>query len=886
MAWVALALGLTLSVLGWRAAGHKTQELADSRFQARAQELHQALQFRVDAYSEALRGAQAYAGATGRPDRAEFARLNATLRFGDTLPGISVFAYLAAVPKESRQAFERSLKREYPDFEIRPTGERDEYVVVTTVAPEIPHNLRAIGSDSLSNPLRHEAITAARDSGETRITAKLNLVMDASNAPPAFLMYQAVYRNGELPVTVNDRRAKIAGYIVGAFRVDTLLAAAVGERQRDIALRVHDGLDRRDDNLYFSSHPGTAFVGARHSLSATVEVGGRSWLVDYAALPAFNAEAESLDPSLRLLAGGIIASLLLASIVWQLASTRARALRLARDMTRSLRTSESKLRALFEQAPVGAWLTDLKGVVVDCNDKFAAYVGATRENVIGFNVFEQSRDQTLVAPLRRAIAGESVAFEAPYTSTTGNRSSVYSWHFQPVLIDEQPSYVLCFVEDISDRKLAEAHIEHLAHHDALTGLANRSLLKDRLHQAMAQAGRADSQLALLFIDLDFFKHINDTVGHSAGDAMLIEIAGRLHGCVRQSDTLARIGGDEFVILLTNVGNDIDCSRVAQNVIETIAEPITIDGQVFTTSASIGIAVWPQDGSDSEALTRNADVAMYHAKANGRNNFQFFRPEMNARAQELAVMEQALRMALDRGEFLLHYQPQYDCTTGAVVGAEALLRWHHPELGLLLPGRFIQIAEERGLIEPIGDWVIGAACHQARVWRDAGLPPVRIAVNISPIQLRKGRLTRIIEQALRDNQLAPEALALEITEGAVMEDVNLATHQLGVLSEAGMMIEIDDFGTGHSSLAYLKQLPIHRLKIDQSFVRGVPDDAEDAAIVGAIVSLAGSLYLDTIAEGVETVEQRDFLTARGCTQMQGYLFARPLPPDDFAALLKK
>ena len=880
MAWVALALGLSLSILGWRAASQRTQELSDSRFQARAQELHQALQSRLDAYSQALRGAQAYAGSVGRPDRTDFARLNAILRLSDTLPGIAAFSYLTAVRGSERETFQRALKKEYSDFDIRPRGERSEYVVVTTVAPETPYNLRAIGSDSLASDIRREAITAARDSGETRITARLNLVMDPRDAPPAFLMYQAVYRNGELPPSVDDRRARIAGYFVSAFRVDALVTAVIGGRHRDIALRVYDGFDRRDDNLYFASHPGQTFADARHSLAATVEVGGRSWLVEYAALPEFNVDGEGLDSSSRLLAAGIIVSLLLASIVWSLASTRERALRLARNMTRTLRENESKLRALFEQAPVGIWLIDRSGRIIDCNDKFSAYAGADRSQIIGFDMLGSARDTSLNESLRRAIGGETVRIEGSYTSTTGNRSSVYSWHFQPVLIDDEAAFVLCFVEDISARKLAEAHIEHLAHHDTLTGLANRSLLRDRLQQAIAAAQRNKHKAALFFIDLDFFKHINDTLGHSAGDAMLIEIAARLRQRVRASDTLARIGGDEFVILLSNIETAEDCMRVAESVIAAIAEPITLDGHSFSSTASIGIAMWPADGEDSETLTRNADVAMYHAKRSGRNNYQFFTADMNARVHEMALLERSLRDALDAGEFLLHYQAQVDGESGHLIGVEALLRWQHPTMGLLAPPIFIDLAEQRGLITPIGDWVLATACCQAAAWNRNGRAALPVSVNISPVQMRKGRLRESVLRALNESGLAPSLLALEITEGAVMEDITSAARLLDDLHAIGVQIEIDDFGTGHSSLAYLMQLPIQRLKVDRSFIRDIPGDPDDTAIVEAIISLATSLKIGIIAEGVETDEQRTFLLARGCRAMQGYRFAHPESPEAF------
>lgn len=881
---MALALGSGLTLLGWHFAVDNAQHVAASRFEARSDELHTMLEARLAAFAQVLRGGQATLGQSGQPDRALLERLYQTLHV-DEYPGLTGIVYIRHVPHASRAAVEAAVRRDEPGFTIRPPGEREQYAVVTGVEPRTPSNLPVIGADSWNNPPRRETLIAARDSGQTRITPKLSLVIDDPAHPkPAFLMYQAVYRRGALPGLVDERRASLLGYVAAGVRIDTLMLGTFGTMPQDIALKLHDGFERSSDALFFASHPETAFAVATHSRSRTLTVGGRTWLVDYASLPAFDAATTGQIASWRLLTGGLLVSALLFAVIWSLAGTQARAEDMARRMTRTLRENEGKLRALFEQAPVGIWLVDRSGRIIDCNDKFATYAGAERTQIIGFDMFDSARDPSLNDGLRRAIAGATVRFESPYTSTTGNRSSVYSWHFQPVMIEEETAFVLGFVEDISARKLAEAHIEHLAHHDTLTGLANRSLLRDRLQQAIAAAERNSHKLALFFIDLDFFKHINDTLGHSAGDAMLIEIAGRLRHRVRASDTLARIGGDEFVILLGNIESAEDCMRVAESVIAAIAEPITLDGHSFSSTASIGIAVWPTDGNDSETLTRNADVAMYHAKHSGRNNYQFFTADMNARAQEMALLERSLRDALDAGEFRLHYQAQVDGNSGRLIGAEALLRWQHPSMGLLTPLTFIELAEQRGLINPIGDWVLATACRQAAAWnadRQAALP---VSVNISPVQMRRGHLRESVLQALRESGLSPELLTLEITEGAVMDDIASAARLLDDLHTIGVQIEIDDFGTGHSSLAYLKQLPIQRLKVDRSFIRDIPGDPDDAAIVEAIISLASSLKIGIIAEGVETDEQRDFLLARGCSAMQGYRFARPESAEHFAARL--
>jgi len=572
--------------------------------------------------------------------------------------------------------------------------------------------------------------------------------------------------------------------------------------------------------------------------------------------------------------------------MYWLATTHARADAMAREMTASLRANEAKLRALFDQAPIGIAMFDRHCRVIDCNAKFAEYCRSTRVRMIGGKPADGIGHPDFDKMIKRAYDGELVEHEGSYGWADDDRGApLYDYRFEPVTIDDGIAFVQAFLEDITERKRAAERIEHLAHHDLLTGLANRTLLRDRLQQTIAAASRHGMGFALLFLDLDFFKNINDTINHSAGDEVLVTMARRLSRCIRRSDTIARIGGDEFIILLNHLHNGQTSARVANLMLKRVAEPVEIDGRLFNITASIGIAVWPDDGADSEILSRNADVAMYHAKRNGRNNCQFFHPAMNARAIELAVMERDLRGALANEQLRLHYQPQVDGNSGAIVGAEALIRWQHPQLGLLGPGKFIEVAEECGLIEAVGNWVVHAACKQARVWCDAGYP-LRVAVNVSPIQLRKGGLFDTVTAALADSGLAPCWLALEVTEGAVMENVENAVSLLRKLQSLGVDIEIDDFGTGRSSLTYLKILPLQRLKIDQSFVRNIPGDADGEAIVATIVNLAENLRLEVIAEGVETAAQRKALLTMGCVAMQGYHFSRPVPADELTVMLDR
>jgi diguanylate cyclase (GGDEF)-like protein/PAS domain S-box-containing protein len=438
--------------------------------------------------------------------------------------------------------------------------------------------------------------------------------------------------------------------------------------------------------------------------------------------------------------------------------------------------------------------------------------------------------------------------------------------------------------DITERKEYERRIEYLANHDALTDLANRNLLGDRLQQALELTRRDGRLLGVLFLDLDRFKDINDSVGHSVGDALLRSVAARLAELVRSCDTVARQGGDEFIILLSEPKDGLEVGQVAQRIVDGLAAPFVVGGHELHVTASIGVTVFPLDGDDMQALLRNADTAMYRAKEENGNNFQFYSRDMGLRALERASLETALRHAIERNEFELVYQPKVDLAHGRIIGAEALIRWRHPELGLVSPVRFIPLAEDTGLIIPIGEWVLRTACLQNKAWQDAGLPLFRVAVNLSARQFRQASLVQDVADILQESGLEAQYLELELTESLVMHDAEQFIAKLGGIKALGVRLSIDDFGTGYSSLSYLKRFPIDTLKIDQSFVRDIVTDADDAAIVRSIISLGHSLNLKVIAEGVETEAQLAYLRHHRCDEMQGYFFSRPLAPEAFATLL--
>jgi diguanylate cyclase (GGDEF)-like protein/PAS domain S-box-containing protein len=540
----------------------------------------------------------------------------------------------------------------------------------------------------------------------------------------------------------------------------------------------------------------------------------------------------------------------------------------------ALRDSESRYRLLFEQNAAGVCVTKLDGEILECNETFATMLRYERSELVGSRIallYERPLERTeLEQQLQRTNTLNSVETELRRKSG----GSLFVLQNLTLAGDR----VHMTVADISDRKRAEEQIEFHAYHDVLTRLPNRKLFTDRLTQNLTHARRSGKPLAVMFVDLDHFKTINDTLGHTAGDELLLEMARRLRGCVREEDTVARIGGDEFTIILSELRYSEDAVTVAEKIIAAVQKPLTVGGMPIEVSASIGIALYPVDGSDPESLLRNADSAMYRAKESGRNTYQLCTDEMKGRALQRLSLESRLRKAVNEAQLRLHYQPEFSLTDGSVIGVEALVRWQDPERGLVYPGSFIPLAEESRLILPIGDWVLRTACTQMRAWRDEKLPIPRIAVNLSARQFQQHDLVDNVRRILEDTGVPAAALEMEITETTAMANGEATIETLRALRDLGVSILIDDFGTGYSSLNYLKRFPISGVKIDSAFVRDMNRSEGDAAIVSAVIAIARSLRLRVIAEGVENEEQLNLLRKRRCDAAQGYYFARPMTAE--------
>ncbi len=565
------------------------------------------------------------------------------------------------------------------------------------------------------------------------------------------------------------------------------------------------------------------------------------------------------------------------------------------DVTERVKADE-RLRlaaSVFDTAAEAIMVLNDEFCVTAVNPAYSAITGYTGWDVIGgmppfieWGQADPEYPRIGMAALRRALD-----LNGRWTAEQWNRKKSgerYAEHLSVVPIPSvagQASRYLVVFSDVTQRKLDEERIRYQASYDQLTGLPNRALFMDLLAKSLSQAERDGEMVGLMFVDLDGFKMVNDTMGHDMGDLLLQEVAARLKRCMRSSDTVARLGGDEFTVLMPYMKDFRNAPRVAERITETLRAPFTLNGKEAFISASIGITTFPNDAVDAATLLKNADAAMYRAKEQGKQHFQFFTAEMNAEIEERLIMINGLNMALERNEFVLHYQPKIDLENGRLTGAEALLRWHHPELGIVPSARFIPIMEESGLIGQVSEWVIEAACRQHRAWRDDGLD-IKVAVNLSVRQLRQPGLARTVAEVLERAGVEPEGLELEITESMLMKDTENAVRTLRDLADMGVRLAMDDFGTGYSSLSYLKRFPLHTIKIDRSFINNIATDPDDYEIIRTIISMGHSLRRRVVAEGVETHQQLDILRELGCDEIQGYLLSPAIPADDLVRLIRR
>lgn len=722
------------------------------------------------------------------------------------------------------------------------------------------------------------------DSSIERFTLWVALIISmliAVLAPSGYFLISYEYMRGVLDVQSELSAAAVSGIVrsnPNMWRFEEARLSEILERTKnDTVAETRRIIDANGDTIARNK---TTVPPPRISSLQNVYDGG-----SVAARIEVSRSLEELLSSTAVL--GIFSSLIAAGVFILLRTLPAKAISKA---YLALGESEKKYRALYETMKEGMALHqvtfDDKGTfisirIVDTNPAFADIFGGDTGKVTGsdsLSFFGDKFREHLSELLQLLEHDGSFSFELTLPGID-NLFAVQA--FSP-----DQGLIATLFEDITERRRSEQQIQQMAYFDPLTGLPNRALFFDRLNQAMARAFREKGSLALLFLDLDRFKNVNDTLGHSAGDQLLTEVSQRLKQHIRKSDTLARLGGDEFVVIATNLGKELNASYVAQNLIDAIQAPFRIGNDKLHMTTSIGIALFPEDGRDSETLIKNADLAMYSAKESGRNAFCFYSPEMNRKAHLRMELESGMRNALLREEFFLEFQPIMNAVDSKVVAAEALVRWKHPTRGRIPPDEFIALAEETGLILPLGEWVLRSACAKIKAWSDAGLPQIRVAVNVSNRQVEQQNFAEIVRSVLHETGANAAQLELELTESCLVNHAGPNIAEVFGLREWGVSIAIDDFGTGYSSLGYIKALPIDHIKIDRSFVSDIGTNFQDQAIVEAIIVMSQKLGIQNIAEGVETVEQLQMLRDQGCHEIQGYYFHRPLPVEALEKLLRE
>ena len=862
-------------------------------------------------------------GVVGREQFADFTR-PLLARY----PFVQAFNFHRVMDEATARRFEADMQARHPGYRLhdadnRPAPPRPLHVVVDYLEP-LSGNEAAFGLDVVSLAPMMKTVEEGVAAGQTRATPLLRLIQERAGQK-GFVLMKPVYRHGADTSTAEARRAAWIGNTSAVIRstdlVHKILLGADLLDDHQLVLRVYIGDDLRPDNLVYRQGRDGGPAAAAEPLqrwfafdyhdryTSTFSAAGKSWHVQVTSLPP-PFLSDHLG-SLSTLIGGLLFSLLTAAFVNSLARRSVRVQRLVDERTLDLRRSNERLnqdvaarkrteqalqesehrfRRLLALSSDWYWEQDEEFRFTNITGGFfekgkqdpERFIGKTRW-ALHHELWNTRWGRDHIAMLEAHLPFADLEYALPGSD---GQTHWFSTSGEPVF-DQQGGFrgYRGTGSEITARKLSEQRIHHIAHHDVLTGLPNRVLLQDRLTLAAAYANRSSNPLWVMLIDLDRFKFVNDSLGHKAGDLLLKTVAQRLQDSVRESDTVARLSGDEFVAILAEHPDAALSHEVTQRIMRAVAQPVLLDGKEFFVTCSIGVAVYDPDGTPAQRLIEHADIAMYRAKKMGRNNTQFYQPAMNEEALERVRIESALRNALERDEFVLHYQPQLDLRSGRVVGMEALIRWRHPELGMVAPARFIGLAEETGLIVPIGAWVLRTACAQAKAWQDAGHGALRIAVNLSPRQFGEPNLLASIDEVLRQTGLPPSCLEIELTEGLFMNDVALAVELLHKLKALGLALSIDDFGTGYSSFSYLRRFPIDVLKIDRSFISDI-GEGDEAAIVVSIIALAHNLKLRVIAEGVETAAQLDYLRRNGCDEMQGYYFSQPLPPAEFERMLSE
>ncbi len=896
MPWVVLGVSLIVTLQLWHAARQEAERKLRSDFQFRVESTSRRIEQRLLDYEQILAGVRGLFAASNHVERKEFRAFVAALNIERNFPGVQSVGWVSMITAAHKPAHAAAMQAEgFADYSINPPGERALYAVVIYVEPFSGRNIRAFGQDHYAEPIRRATINQARDLGAVRISGKVKLAQETDERVQAgFQMAMPVYQGGMIPATLGERRAQFLGLVGSSFRMDDLMRGILGvhSSDSDIDIEVYDGKTISEKTLMHNTDgvlQGLNQAGSKLQITQQLHIAGRVWTLVAHSLPKFEARLDQTKS--HLIAGaGAGSGALLALLAWLLMRGRTRALKAAFEIG----ASEAKLRAIVDTAMDAVVQMDAQGQITGWSGQAENMFGWTRAEAIGRPL------HTLIIPPQyreahlRGMRHFEQTHEAPIlnrrveiTALRRNGSEFYV-ELTISMVRWGEEYEFCaFISDITEKKEADAIIRHQANFDPLTNLPNRHMFHVHLEKEIQHTKRNQLTLALMFIDLDRFKEVNDTLGHNVGDRLLTEVAQRLAASVRESDIVARLGGDEFTIILSQLIDPTQVEIVAQKILRRLAEPFTLDNETAYVSASIGITLYPDDSVDVEQLLMNADQAMYAAKKKGRNRFSYFTPSLKEDAQQRLKLINDMRVALIDKQFELYFHPIIEIKTGKIVKAEALLRWRHPQLGMADQMNIIPVAEETGLIIEIGDWVFHEAARWASRWQTLIPGGLQIGINMSPVQFQaEGEQVDKWLRYLQELNLSGKHIVIEITEGVLLHVDSAISEILLKFRDAGVQVSIDDFGTGYSALSYLKKFDIDYLKIDLSFVRDLETDPNDRALSEAIIMIAHKLGLKVIAEGVETEGQLQLLAAADCDYVQGYLFTKPIPPEEFEALLRQ
>ncbi|RTL48664.1 MAG: EAL domain-containing protein [Rhodocyclaceae bacterium] len=909
-----LIIAIGLVVLAYLQVDAWEEQRIASRFNREAEHKVSLIKSRLDAQQDMMLALERWIALTPKPLATDYKEF--VTPWLNRYSGTQNFGWSPWVAHDKRLAFEQEIRRNgYSDFQIMnrdaagnifPATEAEAYLPLTYLEP-IASNWRALGLNVLALPSTAAAVQRTWLSGQPEASEPFRLVQELGSQR-GVVIYQAVYADQgkeDMPLGHKvDGKRPLRGVVSGVFRMeDAMNATLEGQTVKGLDICLLDtGATPERRRLFGPENcDRDDWLNTPLQRRAAFTFAGRPWEIRQRAGADYINPQRGWTSWVTIAIGMGTVGLLGAFLLVTSGSTR-RIAKLVDQRTaqlaatsRRLEQQQSALTEAQRVARIGSWEWEpnTPGTMY-CSEEMRRLLGVVSQNLVLQELpqlfreedresIEEALRQTLKSACRQTL--DARPSHGPEDIDVVHLQIESEWQAGEDGAEDKLLLLRGTVQDVTAIRTAQAHIHYLAHYDVLTGLPNRSHWLSRARSALSAAHRHEEHLAVLFLDLDQFKHVNDSLGHPIGDRLLATVAERLSLCLRSEDLLARLGGDEFVVLLERIEHPDDAGAVARKMLAALADPIIIEGHELSLTVSIGIALYPDDGKDIDSLLQQADVAMYSAKSLGRDNFQYFVPEMTARASERLVLEASLRRALERNEFVLHYQPQIEPHTGRVKGGEALIRWQHPERGLLPPGAFIAVAEETGMIVPMGEWVMKETFAQQHRWVRAGLPPIRLAANISALQFVKADFVDIVKRLLAETGADPRMLELELTESTLMEPDEALIRRLKELRQLGFTLALDDFGTGYSSLSYLKRLPISRLKVDRSFIRDLPGDPEDTAIAVATISLARDLGLDVVAEGVENSDQLEFLLEKGCMNMQGYYFAKPMPVKEFEAYVR-